>query len=225
MRKMEQTLSKEEKLKILKPLEEDKEFRYAVAGLIGVSEILERLDRIEENLERLWTEVRSLREGQEKLWENQEKLWIEVRSLREGQGAMLKTLNRLAASFDRLTISVEEEARDVVRQRLKEELGVDVALDRLFIDEREINLYGAKDDLCVVGEVSIRLGVRLLDELEEKIDFLKLRKPELLRAKLVKVVYADYAVPAALESAKKRGIWVLKWSGDLTQRVIHEMKT
>ena len=218
MRKMEQTLSKEEKLKILKTLEEDKEFRYAVAGLIGVSEILERLDRIEENLEKLWIEVRSLRE-------NQEKLWIEVRSLREGQGAMLKTLNRLAASFDRLTISVEEEARDVVRQRLKEELGVDVALDRLFIDEREINLYGAKDDLCIVGEVSIRLGVRLLDELEEKVDLLKLRRPELLRAKLVKVIYADYVVPAALESAKKRGIWILKWSGDLTQRVIHEMKT
>ncbi|MEM1569214.1 MAG: hypothetical protein QXG56_00620, partial [Candidatus Bathyarchaeia archaeon] len=75
-------LSKEEKLKILRSLEEDLEFRYAVAGLIGISEILKRMDRFEENQEKLWEEVKSLREGQEKLWENQEKLWEEVKSLR-----------------------------------------------------------------------------------------------------------------------------------------------
>jgi len=48
-----ETLSKEEKLKLLKALEEDLEFRYAVAGLIGISEILRRLDRLEEGQKRL----------------------------------------------------------------------------------------------------------------------------------------------------------------------------
>ncbi|MEM3045157.1 MAG: hypothetical protein QXV77_06665 [Candidatus Bathyarchaeia archaeon] len=249
---MEQTLSREEKLKILKALEEDREFRYAVAGLIGVSDILERLDRIEENIEKLWIEVKSLRENQEKLWievkslrENQEKLWIEVKSLRENQEklwievrdlrevqvsmletqrTMLSTLNRLSATVDRLTLSVEEEARDVVRHRLKEELGVVVAVDRLFIDDKEIDLYGVGDDLVLVGEATVRLGVRLLDELEDKINYLRLNRPELLRPRLIKAVYTDYAPPAALESARERGIWVLKWSGDLTPKKIHRIK-
>jgi len=48
-------------------------------------------------------------------------------------------------------------------------------------------------------------------------------RPDLLRPRLIKVVYADYAVPSALEKAKERGIWVLKWSGDLTPRLIHPL--
>ncbi|MCS7104951.1 MAG: hypothetical protein NZ954_05240, partial [Thermofilaceae archaeon] len=77
------TLTNQEKIKILDTLERDKEFRYAIAGLLGFREILERLDKLEtnmeklwENQEKLWMEVKALRENQEKLWENQEKLWM-----------------------------------------------------------------------------------------------------------------------------------------------------
>jgi len=41
------------KSKILKLLREDEGFRYAVAGLIGLEEILKRLDRNEEELIKL----------------------------------------------------------------------------------------------------------------------------------------------------------------------------
>ena len=103
---MVEALSREEKLRFLRSLETDYEFRYAVAGYIGLSEILKRLDTIEsrisdlyegqkrlwENVEKLWEEVKNLREGQDKLWmevrdlrEGQNKLWEEVKLLREGQ--------------------------------------------------------------------------------------------------------------------------------------------
>jgi lipase chaperone LimK len=52
---MSTSLSAEEKKRILKALEEDEEFRYAVAGLIGISEILKRLDKLA-NQEKLWLE-------------------------------------------------------------------------------------------------------------------------------------------------------------------------
>lgn len=42
---MSNALSKTEKNKFLKTLEKDKKFRYAVADLLGLSEILRRLDR------------------------------------------------------------------------------------------------------------------------------------------------------------------------------------
>jgi len=183
---MSAALSKEEKRRVLKALEEDEEFRYAVAGLIGVSETLKRLDRLEAN---------------------QEKLWIELRELMVG--------------VERLTLSVEEEARDVVRHRLRAELNVDVPLDRMWVDGREFDIYGATSDLCIIGEATVRLGVKLLQELEEKVNHMRERRPDLLRPKVIKVIYTDNAIPSALEEAKAKGVWVLKWSGDLTPRTIH----
>ena len=57
------------KSEILRLLKEDEEFRYAVAGLLGLSEILKRLDALTE-------EQVSLRKEQTKIWE-------ELRLLRE----------------------------------------------------------------------------------------------------------------------------------------------
>ncbi|MEM1897152.1 MAG: hypothetical protein QXD93_05605 [Ignisphaera sp.] len=48
---MSNVLSKEEKIKILKAIEEDIEFRYAIAGALGILDILRRLDAIEKRLE------------------------------------------------------------------------------------------------------------------------------------------------------------------------------
>ncbi|MEM4304170.1 MAG: hypothetical protein QXQ70_09810, partial [Candidatus Caldarchaeum sp.] len=165
-------------------------------------EILKRLDRLEEGQNRLWEEVRDLREGQNRLWE-------EVRDMRV-------TLNRVAVTLDRLTISVEEEALSFIRHKLKTDMGIDVKLERIFIDSREINIYGCSDDVCIVGEAAVRLGARLVDELLNKVAMLKTIRPDLLRPRLIKVIYADYVTPEALDHARENGVWVLKWSGDLT---------
>jgi len=83
------------KKEFLELLKKDAEFRYAVAGYLGLLEILKRLDRLEEGQNRLWEEVRALREDQTKLWENQNRLWEEVRALREGQNKLWEGQNRL----------------------------------------------------------------------------------------------------------------------------------
>ena len=97
------------KKEFLELLKKDVEFRYAVAGYLGLLEILKRLDRLEEGQNRLWEEVRALREGQTKLWEsqnklwenqnrlweNQNRLWEEVKALREGQNKLWENQNRL----------------------------------------------------------------------------------------------------------------------------------
>jgi predicted nuclease with TOPRIM domain len=79
----------------LKLLDEDKEFRYTVAGYLGLGEILKRLDSIEENIRKIWEEIRGLREGQEKLWEAQNRLWEEVKALRDGQEKLWDGQNKL----------------------------------------------------------------------------------------------------------------------------------
>ena len=90
-------------------LEKDVEFRYAVAGYLGLSEILRSIEKLWEEVRalregqnKLWEEVRGLREevrrlweNQNKLWENQNRLWEEVKALREGQNKLWENQNRL----------------------------------------------------------------------------------------------------------------------------------
>jgi len=116
-------MSEKLKKEFIELLEKDREFRYTVAGYLGLSEILKRLDRLEEGQNKLWEnqnrlwegqaklweevrslregqnklweEVRSLREGQNRLWEGQAKLWEEVKSLREGQNRLWDEVRRM----------------------------------------------------------------------------------------------------------------------------------
>ena len=194
------------KKEILELLEKDVEFRYAVAGYLGLLELLKRMDKHETELIRLREDLNRLR-----------------KDMIEGFKRVNSSISRLSTTVERLTLTVEEEAIEVIRHRLKNELGIGIKLTRIFIDDKEINIYGATSELCIVGEATVRLGIRLIDELEEKIRIMKDKKPELLRSKIIKVIYADYALPNAIEEAKRRKIWLLKWSGDLTPREILEL--
>jgi hypothetical protein len=203
-------------------LERDLEFRYAVAGYLGISEILKRLDSLEENQNKLW-------EGQNKLWEGQNKLWEEVKALREGQNKLWEevremriTISRMSATLERLTLTVEEEARSMIKHRIKQDLKVDIELSSVFIDSKEVNIYGAAGDLCVIGEATVRLGVNLVYELLNKIELIRSKRPDLLRKRIIKVIYTDYAVPEAVEAARNNNIWVMRWEKDLTPLKIEE---
>jgi hypothetical protein len=203
-------------------LERDLEFRYAVAGYLGISEILKRLDSLEENQNKLW-------EGQNKLWEGQNKLWEEVKALREGQNKLWEevremriTISRMSATLERLTLTVEEEARSMIKHRIKQDLKVDIELSSIFIDSKEVNIYGATEDLCVIGEATVRLGVNLVYELLDKIELIRSKRPDLLRKRIIKVIYTDYAVPEAVEAARNNNIWVMRWEKDLTPLKIEE---
>jgi hypothetical protein len=203
-------------------LERDLEFRYAVAGYLGISEILKRLDSLEENQNKLW-------EGQNKLWEGQNKLWEEVKALREGQNKLWEevremriTISRMSATLERLTLTVEEEARSMIKHRIKQDLKVDIELSSIFIDSKEVNIYGATEDLCVIGEATVRLGVNLVYELLDEIELIRSKRPDLLRKRIIKVIYTDYAVPEAVEAARNNNIWVMRWEKDLTPLKIEE---
>ena len=127
------------KKEFLELLEKDLEFRYTVAGYIGLSEILKRLDRLEEgqnklweNQNKLWEEIKNLREGQNKLWENQNrlwenqnklweeirKLWVEVKGLREDQKKLWIEVKGLREDQKRLWIEVKEIREDQQKLRV-----------------------------------------------------------------------------------------------------------
>jgi predicted nuclease with TOPRIM domain len=224
------SLSASEKKRFLRALEEDREFRYAVAGYLGLSETLKRLDSLEEMMVRLLEEQKKLWEEVKALRENQERLWGEVRALKENQTRLWEetkkiqtSVSRMSTTLERLTLTVEDEARSVIRYRIKQELNVDVELTAVFVDFQEINIYGATGDLCVIGEATVRLGKNLVEELLSKVDFIKRNRPELLRKRLVKVIYADYVTPDAIEVARDNGVWLIRWDRDLTSLIIENL--
>ena len=72
------------KKKLLELLQVDEEFRLAVAGLLGYSEVLKRLDRHEEEMRRVWESIERLRQDfltfvkeQERRWEENNRRWEE----------------------------------------------------------------------------------------------------------------------------------------------------
>ncbi|MEM2084198.1 MAG: hypothetical protein QXP60_06555 [Nitrososphaerota archaeon] len=80
-------------------LEKDKEFRYAVAGYLGLEEILKRLDRHEEELIKISKEIAGLREEQIKLREEQASLRREQIKMREDFNKMLEVIKNLQNTY------------------------------------------------------------------------------------------------------------------------------
>jgi len=110
---------------LLELLEKDLEFRYAVAGYLGLSEVLKRLDAIAEEQKNLRMEQMSLREEQVKIWSEIVALKEEQVKLREDFNKMLAVidrmdvrLSRVERTLEKLTIDVEDEARSVIKHKL-----------------------------------------------------------------------------------------------------------
>ena len=220
-------LSAEEKRRFLRSLDEDIEFRYAVAGYLGISEILKRLDSLEEsmlklweNQNKLWEEVRSLREDVDTLKNDVNTLKNDVDTLKSDVNALKNDVREIRTTLDRLTLTVEEEARSMVKYKIKEKLNVEIELSNIFIDSKEVDIYGADDEICIIGEATVRLGVKLVNELLDKVELIKSKRPDLLRKRIIKVIYTDYAAPEAIEAARNNGVWILRWDKDLTPMVI-----
>jgi chromosome segregation ATPase len=237
------------KREFLQLLDTDIEFRYAVAGYLGLSEILKRLDSLSEEMVRLrkgqvrlrreqirlrreqvrlteeqvkiWGEIQGLKEEQVKIWGEIQGLKEEQMKLREDFNKMLAViermdtrLNRVERTLEKLTVDVEDEARSILKWRIRNELGVELELTSLALPRMEVNIYGAVGDLCVVGEATVRGGVEIADELLRKIERMRVEHPEMLRRNIIKVIYVCLPLPDLIERGKEEGIWILKATED-----------
>ncbi|MDI9619193.1 MAG: hypothetical protein QFX33_00005, partial [Candidatus Nezhaarchaeota archaeon] len=86
------------KSKLFTLLKEDEEFRYAVAGMLGLEEILRRLDKHEAELV--------------KLREEQAKVWVEIAKLRED---MVQGFKRHDEMFERHAQEMAKLREDMVQ--------------------------------------------------------------------------------------------------------------
>ncbi|GAB6944154.1 hypothetical protein [Vulcanisaeta sp. JCM 14467] len=95
-------LSQEDKERLLRALEEDAEFRLAVVGLLGITDLQSSIRELTSAVRELVNGqgkileiMRQLLENQERLWEGQNRLFEGQNRLWEIQGKLLEVVNKL----------------------------------------------------------------------------------------------------------------------------------
>jgi hypothetical protein len=137
-------------------LERDKEFRYAVAGLLGLEEILRRLDRHEEELIKLREEMKELRVDMNRLREDMNKLREDMGGIRED---MLMGFKR----HDEELIKLREDMLMGFKRHDEELIKLREDMNRGFmLLERRISALGARWGL--MSEEAFREGIKGLVE-------------------------------------------------------------
>ncbi|HLI45656.1 MAG TPA: DUF3782 domain-containing protein [Geobacterales bacterium] len=159
-------------------LEQDKEFRYTVAGLIGYKEILERLANVEERLLKVEERIADLNERllkvEERLANVEERLLKVEERLANHEERLLKVEERLANVEERL-LKVEERIADLNERLLKVEERLLKVEERLA--NHEERLLKVEERLANVEERLLKVEERLL-KVEEEIKNLRIDMQE-----------------------------------------------
>jgi len=192
------------KARILKLLREDEEFRYAVAGLIGLEEILRRLDRHESELVKL----------REDMIEGFKRHDTEILKLREDMNRGFELVERhISALGSKWGIIAESAFRESLRGILDKELGLKVEKWRTYDEAGRVYGYPSEIDIDVV----VRDGKTILLEVSSHI-----RKSDILIFKKKSELYWEktgtkperllvvtpYIDEEAVEASQKLGIEV-----------------
>ncbi len=183
------------KEEILKLLKEDEEFRYAVAAYLGYQDILEKLKLHDEKFEEILRKLGVLEQDVSSLKQD-------VSSLKQGQRS-------IKAMMERLSLSLEEEAREVVGSFLRRK-GIGVSLTSLVLPDVEFDIFGTSDDTLVLGEATVRLGTKQLIKIDEKMEKFLLTRREYARRRIIKVIYTMWIAMDVKEEAKRRKIWLIR---------------
>jgi len=180
------------KSKIIQLLKEDEEFRYTVAGLIGLQEILKRLDQHQQQLIKLRQDLNKLRED-----------------MIEGFKLVERHISALGARWGLLS---EEAFREGLKGVL-EDLGLKVEKWTTFDHEGKVHGYPSevevdvvvKDGKLMIIEVSSHIRASDIYQLKRKAELYQEktgRKPDKLMA------VTPYADKKAVEAAEKLGVEV-----------------
>ena len=195
------------KEEFLSLLEQDREFRYAVAGLIGLGEVLRRLDEHGERMVKIEEELAKLREDMNKLREDMNKL-------REDMNRSFMLVERhISALGTRWGLMSEETFREGIKGLMERELGFKVERWVKFDGEGFVYGYPSQvevdvaihDERLILMEVKSHVRAsdiyifRRMAEFYEKVEG---RKP----ARLIMVT--PYADEKAMEASLRLGIEV-----------------
>ena len=189
-----------------------------MAGLIGLEEILKRLDRHEEEIARLREDMVKLREDMMKMFEKHEERFARIEQelvrLREDMMKGFDLVNRhISAIGARWGIMTEDAFREGLRGILEKEFGVKV--ERWVTKDEDGIFYGfgsvieigvaVKDGKTMLIEISSHMGLSDVAAFLRKAKLYE-RKTGIKPDRLIMVT--PYAEDIAIKAAKEVGVEV-----------------
>ena len=219
-------LTAEEKERLLRALEEDREFRYALMGLLGFKEVLERITKLEEGHNEILERIIKLEERQQKLEERQQKLEEKFAQLEERFAKLedeMREFRRLVTVIaHRFGVISESGFREVLRYVVQEVFKVAEVRRWVYRDESGY-VYGYP--AVVEVDVVVRDGEHVLIEVKSRVsrsDVAELRRIGKLYEEVCGVrpklaIVGGFIDPEAYEAAARLGVElkpaVREWSG------------
>jgi hypothetical protein len=167
------------KRQILNLLKKDEEFRYTVAGLIGLEEILTRLDRHEEHIKQILTRLDRHEEHIKQILTRLDRHEEEIKKLREDMNRGFELMERrLSAIGARWGIMAEEAFREGLRGILEKEMGMKAQRWVAFDEEGKVHGYpstveidiAVKDDKLLLIEITSHAKLSDITAMKRKAD-------------------------------------------------------
>jgi len=206
---------------ILRLLKEDEEFRYAVVGLLGLQRLEEaviELKNVVIRMEERLAKVEKRLEGHDRKFNA---ILAELRDLRKELSDLKskhdKRLSNIEAYMERTSLTLEEEAREVIAYRLREKGIAITNISSLILEDMEIDIYATDTNLCLIGKASTRVNAKLIEKVDKDIEKLCRKYPNYLKDKVIKVIYGMQVLPSAVDEARKRGIWLVTANKEVTE--------
>jgi len=212
--KVEERLSKVEEA-VIELMNTVMELRNITAKLADIqARQEERLTKVEERLSKVEDRLVRIEERQEEHDKKFNAILAELSDLRSKHD---KRLSNIEAYMDRTSLTLEEEAREVIAYRLREKGIAIMDISSLILEDMEIDIYATDTNLCLIGEASTRVSAKLIEEVDKDIEKLCKKYPNYLKDKVIKTVYGMQILPDAVDEAKKRRIWLVTANKEITE--------
>ena len=214
-------LSKEEKERILRALEEDAEFRYALMGLLGFREILNRITRLEERQQALEERIAELENRFAKLEERFAKIEERYQKLEERflqvekrlvnvENAIRDLQRTLATVAHRFGVLSESAFREAIKGIVEELFGAGAYRWTAYDSEGIVYGYPSEVevDVVVTDKKHLLVEVKSRADASDVLELTRIAKlyemKERVRPELA--IVAGYVSPKARRVAEKLGV-------------------
>ncbi len=192
-------LSNEEKKRLLKAIQEDEEFRYAVAGLLGLDTILNDLRKLREEFDKYIEKLDKYINSTTTAFSENDKKWEEA--MKRFSRIELELGASVESQYSRYVL---EDLRDEVRARGET---VEQRARNIDLDGVEIDLLLTTDKAAYVVEVKVRPTINDVGALLAKVDVVQrnLNKPT------VPILTGSYIGGEVEAYAKGKGVKIYRY--------------
>jgi Flagella accessory protein C (FlaC). len=138
------------------------------------------------------------------------KLEDEFKDLKNDVRGIKRNVKDIATTLQRLTVDLEDSARDWVSYFLRQR-GYSCTAERLWVNKSyEFDIYCNAGSITVVGEAKVRISANIVSNVFNRVQGLQRGWPDKVSGRLVPVIYALVVDPTAEQRARELGVWLIE---------------